>query len=85
MRYLTTYDSHPQHFDTSAVEAVSKLVMEYNPKAIMVIKSTILVDYPAAVREKFNSKNIIFSSAGQLFQRVGYLCRDERVEYPVDH
>lgn len=57
----TNYDSHTQHFDTSAVEAVIKLVMEYNPEAIMVIKSTIPVGYTASVREKFNSKNIIFS------------------------
>ena len=57
----TNYDSHTQHFDTSAVEAVIKLVMEYNPNAIMVIKSTIPVGYTASVREKFNSKNIIFS------------------------
>lgn len=57
----TNYDSHTQNFDTSAVEAVIKLVMEYNPNAIMVIKSTIPVGYTASVREKFNSKNIIFS------------------------
>lgn len=47
----TNYDSHTQHFDTSAVEAVIKLVMEYNPNAIMVIKSTIPVGYTASVRE----------------------------------
>lgn len=60
----TNYDSHTQHFDTSAVEAVIKLVMEYNPNAIMVIKSTIPVGYTASVREKFNSKNIIFQYLG---------------------
>ncbi len=57
----TNYDSHTQHFDTSAVEAVIKLVMKYNPNAIMVIKSMIPVGYTTSVREKFNSKNIIFS------------------------
>ena len=57
----TNYNSATQHFDTSAVEAVIKLVMEYNPNAIMVIKSTIPVGYTASVREKFGSKNIIFS------------------------
>lgn len=57
----TNYDSHTQHFDTSAVEAVIKLVMEYNPNAIMVIKSTIPVGYTASIRKRFNSKNIIFS------------------------
>lgn len=57
----TNYDSTTQHFDTSAVEAVIKLVIEYNPDAIMVIKSTIPVGYTASVREKMGSKNIIFS------------------------
>lgn len=57
----TNYDSKTQHFDTSAVEAVIKLVIECNPKAIMVIKSTIPVGYTVSVREKFDSKNIIFS------------------------
>lgn len=57
----TNYDSATQHFDTSAVEAVIKLVIECNPNAIMVIKSTIPVGYTASVREKMGSKNIIFS------------------------
>lgn len=57
----TNYDSKTQHFDTSAVEAVIELVMRYNSNAIMVIKSTIPVGYTASVREKFGSKNIIFS------------------------
>ena len=57
----TNYDSSTQHFDTSAVESVIKLVMEYNPNAIMVIKSTIPVGYTKSIREKTGSKNIIFS------------------------
>lgn len=57
----TNYDSLTQHFDTSAVETVIKLVMEYNPNAIMVIKSTIPVGYTVSIRKKFNSKNIIFN------------------------
>ncbi len=57
----TNYDSQKNFFDTSAVEAVIKLVMKYNPDAIMVIKSTIPVGYTASVREKMGSKNIIFS------------------------
>ena len=57
----TNYDSKTQHFDTSAVEAVIDLVMQYNPDAIMVIKSTIPVGYTKSIREKTGSKNIIFS------------------------
>ncbi len=57
----TNYDSKTQHFDTSAVEAVIKLVMKYNLDAVMVIKSTIPVGYTKSIREKTGSKNIIFS------------------------
>ena len=57
----TNYDSKKNYFDTSAVEAVIKLVMQYNPNAIMVIKSTVPVGYIKSVREKTGSKNIIFS------------------------
>lgn len=57
----TNYDSKKNFFDTSAVEAVIKLVMQYNPNAIMVIKSTIPVGYTKSIREKIGSKNIIFS------------------------
>ena len=57
----TNYDSKKNFFDTSSVEAVIKLVMQYNPNAIMVIKSTIPVGYTKSVREKFGTKNVIFS------------------------
>lgn len=57
----TNYDSQKNFFDTSAVETVIKLVMEYNLNAIMVIKSTIPVGYTKSIREKTGSKNIIFS------------------------
>ena len=57
----TNYDSKKNYFDTSAVEDVIRLVMSVNPNAIMVIKSTIPVGYTKSVREKFNTKNIIFS------------------------
>ncbi len=57
----TNYDSKTQDFDASAVESVIKLVMQYNPNAIMVIKSTIPVGYTKQIREKTGSKNIMFS------------------------
>lgn len=57
----TNYDPKKNFFDCSAVEAVIKLVMSVNPDAMMVIKSTIPVGYTKSVREKFNTKNIIFS------------------------
>ncbi len=57
----TNYDSQKNFFDTSAVETVINLVMECNPNAVMVIKSTIPVGYTRSIREKTGSKNIIFS------------------------
>lgn len=57
----TNYDSQKNFFDTSAVESVIELVKEYNPEAIMVIKSTIPVGFTKSVREKYDCKNLIFS------------------------
>lgn len=57
----TNYDSSKNFFDTSSVEAVIRLVMECNPEAIMIIKSTIPVGYTKQIREKTGSRNIIFS------------------------
>ena len=57
----TNYDSKKNFFDTSAVEAVIQLVIQYNPDAIMIIKSTIPVGFTASVREKYHCDNIIFS------------------------
>ena len=57
----TNYDSQKNYFDTSAVEQVIELVLRVNPKAIMVIKSTIPVGYTESVRKKFGTENILFS------------------------
>ena len=57
----TNYDSQKNFFDTSAVEAVIQLVLQYNPHAMMVIKSTIPVGYTESVRKKFGTENILFS------------------------
>ena len=57
----TNYDSKKNYFDTSAVETVIRLVMEHNPNAIMVIKSTIPVGYTQRIREQTGSQNILFS------------------------
>lgn len=57
----TNYDSKKNHFDTSAVESIIRMVMSVNPEAIMVIKSTVPVGYTASVRERTGSENILFS------------------------
>ena len=57
----TNYDPRQNHFDTSAVESVVRQVRETNPDAVIVIKSTVPVGYTASLRERFQTKNILFS------------------------
>lgn len=57
----TNYDSNLNYFDTRTVENVIELVLQYNTRAVLIIKSTVPVGYTAAIREKYKYKNILFS------------------------
>lgn len=66
----TTYDSSPQHFDTSAVENVIELVMKYNTNVIMIIKSIIPVGYTESVRKKYSSSSEFLHESKALYDNV---------------